>query len=124
MLVRTPALILLSLAVTLPAQQPGAGEAPRVRRTAQIGRVAEAEAPRIDGHMEDPCWVEAPAIGELTMVEPWEGRAPGQRTVVKLLHDRDNLYVGLWCFDDQPERIRSSMRARDRKVSARRIWNA
>ncbi len=116
MLVRTHALILLSLAVALPAQQPAGGEAPRVRRTAQIGRVAEAEAPRIDGHMEDPCWVEAPAIGELTMVEPWEGRAPGQRTVVKLLHDRDNLYVGLWCFDDQPERIRSSMRARDARL--------
>lgn len=116
MLVRTFALILLSLVANLTAQQPAAGDAPRVRRTAQIMPIAEADAPRIDGHMEDPCWTEAPAIGELTMVEPWEGRAPTQRTVVKLLHDRDNLYVGLWCFDDHPELIRSSMRARDARL--------
>ena len=104
---------MLLLATALPAQDP-APERPR--RTAQVGRVAEAAAPRIDGHLEDPCWAEAPAIGDLTMVEPWEGRAPTQRTVVKLLHDRHNLYVGLWCFDDAPESIRASMRARDARL--------
>lgn len=104
------ALAFLPLAAFAPAQGPAPGA---VRRTAQVGRIAEAAAPRIDGHLEDPCWADAPAIGELTMVEPWEGRAPTQRTVVKLLHDRHNLYIALSCFDDRPDEIRASMRARD-----------
>lgn len=113
MLCRPFAISLLTLAGWLGAQEPAAE---RARRTAQVGRVAEAEAPRIDGHLEDPCWVTAPAIGDLAMVEPWEGRAPTQRTVVKLLHDRHSLYIALWCFDDAPHEIRASMRARDARL--------
>jgi hypothetical protein len=101
------------LLAALGAQEPVA-EPPR--RQARVGRVAEAEAPSIDGRLEDPCWAAAPAIGDLVMVEPWEGRAPTQRTVVKLLHDRHNLYIALWCFDDAPQEIRASMRARDARL--------
>jgi hypothetical protein len=107
-------LLLLALPAVLGAravgQQP-VDAAPR--RTAQIGRVAEAAAPRIDGHMHDACWRDAPAIGELVMVEPWLGRAPSERTVVRLLHDRHHLYIAIWCFDRQPGSIRASQRARD-----------
>ncbi len=90
----------------------GGGE----RRTTPVGRIEPADAPRIDGHMTDGCWQAAPAIGELTMVEPWLGRAPSQRTVVKLLHDRHNFYIGLWCYDAAPTGIRASQRARDAKL--------
>ena len=83
------------------------------RPTAHVGRVAESEAPRIDGHLEDRCWATAPAIGDLVMVMPWEGRTPTKRTVVRLLHDRHNLYIACWCFDDRPQDIRASVRARD-----------
>jgi hypothetical protein len=89
---------------------------PDGRRVARVGRVAEPEAPRIDGDLGDACWRDAPAIGELVMTEPWLGRQPTQRTVVKLLHDRHHLYLGLWCFDDDPTRIRASQRARDARL--------
>ncbi len=108
-----PLAIALLLATLASAQEP---TAERLRRTAQVGRVEAAEAPQIDGNLEDPCWATAPAIGELTMVEPWAGRAPTQHTVVKLLHDRHHLYIGLWCFDDDPSQIRASMRARDARL--------
>ncbi len=99
------------VAVTAAAQQP-----PSQRWTARVGRIDATAAPRIDGRMDDACWARAPAIGELTMVEPWLGRAPTQRTVIRLLHDRDHLYLGLWCFDTQPERIRATQRARDARL--------
>jgi len=89
---------------------------PDGRRVARVGRVADHEAPRIDGELGDACWRDAPAIGELVMTEPWLGRPPTQRTVVKLLHDRHHLYLGLWCFDDDPTRIRASQRARDARL--------
>ncbi|MFO1078781.1 MAG: DUF5916 domain-containing protein [Planctomycetota bacterium] len=91
----------------------GARQDPGPRATAHVGRVAEADAPRVDGHLEDPCWATAPAIGDFVTVYPWEGGAPSKRTVVRLLHDRHNLYIACWCFDDRPQDIRASVRARD-----------
>ncbi len=85
-------------------------------RVAQVGRIAVEDAPRIDGDLDDACWRNAPAIGELVMVEPFEGNAPDQRTVVKLLHDRHAFYLALWCFDDDPAAIRATQRARDARL--------
>ncbi len=92
-----------------------AGVAP-ARRTCAVGRVAEAEAPTIDGALDDACWQAAPTIGALAMVEPFEGRAPTQATVVKLLHDRHNLYLALWCDDNDPSSIRARERERDAQL--------
>ncbi|MEO6598147.1 MAG: DUF5916 domain-containing protein [Planctomycetota bacterium] len=106
------ALFLLILAVALPSQD----GVERPRRTAQVGRVGVENAPRIDGHLEDECWRQAPAIGDLTMVEPWLGRGPTQRTEVRLLHDRQHLYIAIWCFDSVPSEIRATQRARDARL--------
>lgn len=84
--------------------------------TAQVGRIDAAAAPIVDGDLDDACWRDAPAIGELRTVEPAEDQAPGQRTVVKLLHDRSAFYIALWCFDDDPSSIRCSQRARDARL--------
>ncbi len=95
-----------------PAAEPAAQ---RLRKVAQVGRVAVGDAPKIDGRLDDACWRDAPAIGELTMVEPWEGRAPTRPTVVKLLHDRERLYLALWCYEE-PDAVIASMRARDAQL--------
>ena len=85
------------------------------RKTCRVGQVAAAAAPRVDGRLDDACWEGAPAMGDLVMVEPWEGRAPRERTVVKILHDRTNLYFGIWCEQD-PATIRDSQRVRDARL--------
>lgn len=107
--------VLLSL--LSPPGVPAAPQDPeRARPVARVGRIDPAAAPRIDGRMTDACWRDAPSIGELTMVEPWLLRVATQRTVVKLLHDQHALYIGLWCYDDDPARIRASQRARDARL--------
>lgn len=105
---------LAAFAAAVSAQAPGASM-PRARLVAQVGRVAQGQAPTIDGKLDDECWRTAPAIGELTMVEPWEGRAPSRSTVTKLLHDRDNFYIALWCEED-PAAVIATMRARDARL--------
>jgi len=87
----------------------------RARRTCQIGRVEVENAPRIDGLLDDACWKGAPAIGELVMVEPWVGRKPKEQTIIKLLHDRNNLYMSIWCEQD-PSTVRDSQRVRDARL--------
>ncbi|MDP6928429.1 MAG: DUF5916 domain-containing protein [Planctomycetota bacterium] len=83
------------------------------RRMAQIGRIDAADAPNFDGSLDDPCWAQAPEVGRLITVEPRLGADPDQRTVVKILHDRHNLYMAVWCFDDNPSGIRATQRSRD-----------
>ncbi|MFT6081398.1 MAG: hypothetical protein ACJAQZ_003468, partial [Planctomycetota bacterium] len=60
-------------------------QANRARRTCQIGRIEVENAPLLDGILTDDCWRGAPVIGELVMVEPWLGRKPTERTIVKML---------------------------------------
>lgn len=85
------------------------------RRTCRIGRVERDTAPRIDGILTDACWQDAPAIGAMTMVEPWLGREPTFRTVVKLLHDDRHLYMSVWCEQD-PGTVRDRQRVRDARL--------
>ncbi len=110
---------LLGLLAVLPFAVAVAAQGPRLkdaRRTAEIGRIASADAPRLDGVLDDPCWQSAPAIGDFVMVEPWEGRTPDQRTEIRLLHDSDNFYIYLYCYDDQPQHIRATQRSRDARL--------
>lgn len=92
-----------------------AAQSQGVRRTCRIGQIDASEAPRIDGILTDPCWRDAPAIGELVMVEPWLGRKPTEQTIVKLLHDQHNLYISIWCEQD-PATVRDSQRVRDARL--------
>src|SRR5262245_30754631 len=51
----------------------------------------------IDGSLDEAAWQTSPAIGDLVQREPDNGEAPSQRTQVVLLHDADNLYIGVMC---------------------------
>ncbi|MBI5851446.1 MAG: carbohydrate binding family 9 domain-containing protein [Planctomycetes bacterium] len=97
------------VAPLLDAQEPTES----ARRVATIGTIDEAQAPQIDGRLDDACWDGAPAIGELLQLEPQDGALATQPTVVRLLHDRHAIYVAIQCFDDAPDTIRATQRARD-----------
>lgn len=113
------------LAPALPGQappEPAGGDGPwppaaaDARRVCRVGRIEATQAPVIDGDLHDACWATAPEIGELVMVEPWEGRRPEQRTVVRLLHDRHHLYLAVWCYDSHSHGVRATQRARDARL--------
>ncbi len=67
----------------------------------------------IDGVLEERDWGAAPKIGALTQREPANGQAPTENTEVTLLRDADNLYIGVMCYDSEPDRIIGTQRARD-----------
>jgi hypothetical protein len=88
----------------------------RQRRIAYVHELQGEPSPVLDGVLDDPCWQAANPIGELTMVEPYEGKAPTQRTIVRIVHDRENLYFGIHCLDDDPSTIRATQRQRDARL--------
>lgn len=72
-----------------------------------------ATAPVIDGVLEEEVWGSAPTHEMLVQVEPVQGAVPTQRTAFRLLRDDDHLYVGVWCFDTEPNLIRATQVQRD-----------
>src|SRR5713226_5632155 len=66
-----------------PPRQVGAQEP---LRTAQASRVDRA--PRLDGTLDDPLWLQATPISNFLQHEPYEGQAPTERTEVRILYDK------------------------------------
>ena len=84
------------------------------RRTARALRVYEP--PVIDGRLTEQAWSRAQPIGELICVEPVEGAEPSEATDVRFLYDDDHLYVGVRCFDRDPDQIIVRLRERDARL--------
>ena len=72
----------------------------------------------VDGALDEAAWRQAPTIGNLVQRIPVAGAPPTERTEVKLLHDADNLYVGVMCYDSEPDRILASQMARDASLNS------
>ena len=57
-----------------------------------IGRVTDAP-PVIDGVVDDAVWNSAPPFSTFIQQEPNEGEPASERTEIRFLLDRQNLYV-------------------------------
>ncbi|MDB4880345.1 MAG: putative rane associated hydrolase, partial [Gemmatimonadetes bacterium] len=95
-------LLLLGLPIVLSAQSPVV--APAVTMSQADPRPAVAAAARrgpiaIDGRVTEAAWSAATPITQLYQSVPDEGRAPSQRTELRVLFDDDALYVGARMFD-------------------------
>src|SRR6266567_181307 len=81
--------------------------------TARATRIEATEAPVIDGDLSDPVWQKAQAITEFYQTDPNEGQPASERTDVRFLYDANNLYVYVYAYDRQPDRIRGTSMNRD-----------
>ncbi len=72
----------------------------------------------IDGSLDEAIWGSAPRIGDLVQQQPLAGREPTERTEVTLLHDADNLYIGVIAYDSEPEKVIGTQMARDASISS------
>ncbi len=71
----------------------------------------------IDGILNEPDWTEAPSIGEIIQREPKQDEKATEQTTVKLLHDSQNFYVGVTCYDSEPQKVIGTQMARDADLS-------
>jgi len=107
----------LSLQVAVEgAPQSGAHSAPNGARRAVVARASSHIT--IDGVLDEPDWAAATPIGEILQREPRPGEKASERTEVKLLYDRENLYLGVMCYDSEPQRIIGTQMARDAELQA------
>ena len=95
------------LAALCPAHAFATGEAPRVRA------VRTETPPVIDGRLDDAVWSEGGLANDLREVTPIEGRVPDDATEIRVLYDRDHLYLGVRLYDRDPGDITINKLERD-----------
>ena len=67
----------------------------------------------VDGLLTEPAWQAAPKVHNFTQRELEEGAAATERTEVAVLYDHENLYIGVWCYDSNPELLIAKKMKRD-----------
>ena len=104
---RTPKCVALCLSTSAPAQE-GAVRDLRARRL--------SEPPKLDGLVIEPLWQELDAATDFTQQNPDEGEISAEKTEVRIGFDDRNLYIGIICFDSQPENIVVTQNRRDAEL--------
>ena len=72
----------------------------------------------VDGLLNEPDWLEAIPVGEILQRDPHPGEKASEKTELKLLYDDENLYIGVACYDSEPNRIIGTQMERDADLSA------
>jgi len=86
--------------------------------TLRAVRIDASEAPTIDGDLSDPVWAKAAVLDDFRQVEPDTGQPASERTVLRILYDENNLYFGVYLYDDEPDKIQVRSKTRDGPVFA------
>ncbi|MGH9803271.1 MAG: DUF5916 domain-containing protein, partial [Blastocatellia bacterium] len=67
----------------------------------------------IDGVLDESAWANATPLSEIQQREPKPEVAATERTEVRLLMDKDNLYIGVMCYDSEPGKVVGTQMRRD-----------
>lgn len=81
-----------------------------------ISAIKFSRAPVIDGHVDEECWQETPAITEFYQREPNPGEPSTISTEIFVGYDKNHLYIAMRCFSD-PDDIIANELARDANLS-------
>lgn len=75
--------------------------------------VRVVDSPIIDGNLETEIWGQAQPASNFIQKQPAEGQPATEDSEVRILYDNDNLYIGIMCFDSEPEKIIANEKRRD-----------
>ncbi len=94
------------------------------RRTITAERMREGERIVLDGVLDEPAWGRATHGGEFIMQDPVLGGTPTERTEVRIVFNRDHLYIGATLYDSEPDKLKGNTSKRDEFLSAddRFMW--
>ncbi len=68
---------------------------------------------KVDGKLIEPAWQKAQHISNFTQRELNEGQPATERTEVAVLYDHKNLYIGVWCYDNNVSELVAQGMQRD-----------
>ncbi|MDX2414488.1 MAG: DUF5916 domain-containing protein [Bacteroidales bacterium] len=70
-------------------------------------------APRIDGLMDDLCWMESEIFTDFRQYEPFSGEVSRLKTEVRIVYNDEAIFVCAINYDSSPDSIRTELGPRD-----------
>ena len=68
-------------------------------------RLADGESVTLDGRLDEPFWSRAVPAADFIQIDPANGEPATERTEVRIVFDREALYLGVTCFDSEPDSV-------------------
>ena len=68
---------------------------------------------KLDGKLNEACWLNAPGIENFTQREQNEGAPATEKTKIAVVYTTNEIYFGIWCFDNDADKISAQQMARD-----------
>ncbi|OFW03341.1 MAG: hypothetical protein A3H96_19815 [Acidobacteria bacterium RIFCSPLOWO2_02_FULL_67_36] len=97
--------------LTMAIADAAVAQGPEARPVARA--VAVADAPRVDGRLDDTVWASAAVVGDFRQKEPAEGRPATESTRVRIVYGKTHLYIAAELDDREPALIRATELRRD-----------
>ena len=83
------------------------------RRRIRAFRLNDGESLMLDGRLDEPVWARAEPAGDFVQIDPDNGQPATERTEVRIAFDADALYIGVTCYDSDPDGWIAYQRRRD-----------
>ncbi len=83
------------------------------RRRIRASRLDDGEAIMLDGRLDEPAWVRAEPAGDFIQIDPDNGSPATEQTEVRIVFHAGALYIGITCFDSDPDGWIAYQRRRD-----------
>ena len=83
------------------------------RRSVTALRLADGESVELDGRLDEAFWARATPAADFIQVDPANGQPATEPTEVRIAFDSDTLYMGVTCFDSEPDKLLGFQRRRD-----------
>src|SRR5262245_18066727 len=101
---RVPVIALIAI---VGAQYASFAEAQTASAAAQlmVHQLGEGEQPAMDGRVDEPIWNTTDPFSGFIQQWPEEVQPASERTEIRFLLDRENLYIGIICFVSEPNQI-------------------
>jgi hypothetical protein len=93
-------------------------------RTITAEALLDGETIVLDGILDESAWKRAKPGTDFIQEDPNHGGTPTERTEVRFAFDRDNLYMGVYNFDSEPDKMLGNTMKRDEYLRAddRFMW--
>lgn len=87
-------------------------------------RLQDGEAIALDGRLDETAWRRATPATDFIQQDPVFGGTPTERTEVRILFNGTTLFMGVTCFDSEPDKLLGNTMKRDEFLGAddRFMW--
>lgn len=90
--------------------------------TSQVKKSIEAtritNPPKIDGLLNDSCWLNTPSATDFIQRDLHPGQASEQKTEVRLVYDDEAIYVNAFCHEVSSDSVLHELSTRDNEANA------